>query len=95
MYTDKQQRFFFFLISTVFCILQSMLRESSFTTGKFLSSSDQTDEGNQNWQSLKLMAELLLKTSKTPLSILVFCCIEHMKTRIHCFQSTTSLFTES
>lgn len=63
MYTDKLEGIiFFFLISTVFYILQSMVRERSFTSGKFLSRSDQTDEGNQNWQSLSNSQAMNFKT---------------------------------
>lgn len=56
MYTEKLQGFIFGVFLSNFCcveiqskvyILQSMVTESSFTTGKFLSSSDHMDEENQ------------------------------------------------
>lgn len=58
----QTSRDFFSLIFIVFYILRSMVRESSFTTGKFLSRSDQTDEGKQNWQNLSNSQAINFKT---------------------------------
>lgn len=38
-----------------------MLKESSLTTGKFVSSSDQMDEGSQNWESLSSSSAINFK----------------------------------